>query len=122
MRNFLTTLFIIAFFMQTPLVTAINVSAYVDTSSIEEGDWPCKNHGCGCTTAIKCLSDCCCIKPKVIKKTCCHADNENLSMKSDLDIPQIDLLAQLACRGTKQSSDKESVIFRIKMPMLLTGN
>ncbi|MCM8530148.1 MAG: hypothetical protein NE330_03220 [Lentisphaeraceae bacterium] len=27
-------------------------------------DYKCKDHGCGCTSALKCLTDCCCVVPE----------------------------------------------------------
>lgn len=36
-------------------------------------DYKCKGHGCGCTTAFKCLTDCCCVfvdEPEEISVVC----------------------------------------------------
>ena len=34
-----------------------------------EIDYPCKDHGCGCTSALKCLTDCCCDLPEPSTKS-----------------------------------------------------
>lgn len=48
-------------------------------------DFPCKDHGCGCTTALMCRTACCCAKPAVKTKIetakpaggCCSTKHDN---------------------------------------------
>ena len=40
-----------------------------------EIDYPCKDHNCGCTSALKCFTDCCCDLPDPRKDSWCEASS-----------------------------------------------
>lgn len=47
--------------------------------------FPCRDHGCGCTSALMCKTACCCVKPVVEKPklpgSCCSAKKESTKQK-----------------------------------------
>ena len=55
-----------------------------------DADFPCRDHGCGCTTALMCRTACCCAKPAVkpaLTKTksaggCCSTKNDTPKKKT----------------------------------------
>lgn len=55
---------------------------------IGDEDFPCRDHGCGCTTALMCKTACCCAKPSVTPERtkpaggCCSAQKPNAKKES----------------------------------------
>ncbi len=53
-----------------------------------DADFPCRDHGCGCTTALMCRTACCCVKPAkkpLANKSlggCCSAKKDTPAKKT----------------------------------------
>lgn len=48
-------------------------------SALEDSDFPCRNHGCGCLDAVMCRTRCCCIKPVRPVVKCCKKGKKELA-------------------------------------------
>lgn len=48
-------------------------------SALEDSDFPCRDHGCGCLDAVMCRTRCCCIKPAKPVVKCCKKGKKELA-------------------------------------------
>ena len=103
--------------------------------TLSTGDFPCKGHGCGCKTALQCLTDCCCVKtpevaqtgscckkpPKIVKKTSCCSEEEAgcppQNEEIDNEPPKVLLLA-VGCRGAQKEYFEAKRTLHIYLPQI----
>ena len=127
-------LFYIFSFSDSTVLLVDRVSTFVLNKSL---DFPCEGHGCGCTTALKCLTNCCCDK-KALKakkaqlyicgtpekreevKSCCDTESEkDKDSCNEVKEPRPSFVTACSIKRSTCGFNLEDALFKQQKPQIL---
>jgi hypothetical protein len=130
-------------FSDASMMLLDKASSYVLDKTL---DFPCKGHGCGCKTALKCLINCCCDKTseknvvnlyicrpdqtpeKKAQESCCSTDPEHsdscCTSETDEKETSSDVIALASCAIKSGSCGFgfDEALFKQQRPQILEFN